>query len=1059
VPPSAFPERVAIKAGRYLAHACSGPASLDNLAPTLVGKVFWKLSCRFLGRAGRQTQILIRIVRLNDSYMSQLLRHSSPICILFTIASAAGQTFPAPAPVFSKIFGGSSGWDFANSLAVDPQGNVAVVGTTSSPDFPVTSAFQQQITHQPLIASTGAGDLSYPQLGGAVDVTTMAESADGAALYAASSSGIFRSLDGGVTWSQQLPGLAGANTLAVDAGSQNTLYAGVPGNQGLSAGAFFKSVDGGQHWSFVGLAAVSNTYYGIVALAAPPQAPATVYAQINALYRTRDGGSSWTALAPNGYFIYAFGLAPSDPNVVYAVASDGLVYRSADGGDTWAAAGGRFGNAPPNPMASAVAVDPEDKNTVWIVAGNNLFKSTDAGATFQVVLNANGLRGLSLSPTRGRLLAGAWASTDNGTTWRSISPYGNSGFATRTTFFIETHASTDGFVTKWSADGSHTLFSTFLSGAQSTGVAEDSAGNTYVVGFANSPFFPVTNGGVLPSNGEQVPFLTKFDPQGNLQFSDLLGLSGVSAIAIGANGNVYLAGTVRTCPDGGTVPRTLQFDSQGNLLASRTISEMCGHSGSANGIAVDLMGNLYLIGSTDAPNLLTSATAIEPSFPASIPRGYTAIFLLRLSPQLDRITYLSYLGQSNVGSIGIAVDPAGNVYVSGGASSFPAPIQTTSDLTLPADCGPNTEHAFVMKLNPSSSAPLWLTVWGGGCNDFATSVAVDDRGDVWAGGQTRSNNFPTVSPLMVRGITDGMLTELSPDGKQILFSSFVPGNFALGPQDSVYITGSVIPYPRKIDTFQAVLGVAGPTSILVERLDATATRAAVIESITSLNPSTLDRDPLFFWIGPGEMIRLHGKGLGPANAAGAELDASGKVSTSVAGTRVLFDGVPAPLISVQESAIVCMTPFAIGPRASTSIQVERNGVAVPGVSVAVRPVAAQPDVLAIANQDGTANSQSNPAHWGQTITLYVTGFGDTVPPVPDGFLYQAPLPKPAVPLYSFSSYAGPAPGMLAGIWQINVPLGTSYNGSTGNPVPISILSQPMSGAIYPGIDPPGWVTQ
>jgi uncharacterized protein (TIGR03437 family) len=120
-------------------------------------------------------------------------------------------------------------------------------------------------------------------------------------------------------------------------------------------------------------------------------------------------------------------------------------------------------------------------------------------------------------------------------------------------------------------------------------------------------------------------------------------------------------------------------------------------------------------------------------------------------------------------------------------------------------------------------------------------------------------------------------------------------------------------------------------------------------------------------------------------------------------------------------------------------------------------VAAQPDVLAIANADGTANSQSNPARWGQTVTLYVTGFGDTVPAVPDGSLYQAPLPVPAVPLFGIYPYAGPAPGMVAGVWQVNVPLSMPQSGPAANPVQIQVFSQPMSGGIQPRVNPLVWV--
>ena len=257
---------------------------------------------------------------------------------------------------------------------------------------------------------------------------------------------------------------------------------------------------------------------------------------------------------------------------------------------------------------------------------------------------------------------------------------------------------------------------------------------------------------------------------------------------------------------------------------------------------------------------------------------------------------MSYLGGAFSSAGGIAIDSTGNIYVSGGSNDFPSTIQTTSDLTIPATCGSIFEHAFVMKLSPSSNTPLSLTKWGAGCDDVSGSIALDSQGNIWAGGLTRSSYFPMVSPLLVRGVSDRFVTELSPDGTKILFSSFVNGNFAMGPKDSLYIGGSVIPYPRKLDSLQ-ITGVAGPTSVLVERVDTSAARTDVIESINNLNPPVYDQDPLFFWIGPGEMIRISGHGLGPAVAAGAQLDSSGRVSTSVAGTRILFDGVPAPLIS------------------------------------------------------------------------------------------------------------------------------------------------------------------
>ena len=161
---------------------------------------------------------------------------------------------------------------------------------------------------------------------------------------------------------------------------------------------------------------------------------------------------------------------------------------------------------------------------------------------------------------------------DNGLTWKAISQYVylNAAFAGRSSFFAGTIASTDGFVTKWSADGTQILFSTFLSGAQTLVAAEDSAGNTYVTGVTTSPFFPVTGGLLPPPNGNGSLFLTKFDPSGNLQFSELLGLGQTVAIAIGANGDVYLAGTAPGCAgSGNTVPLALRLDARGNLVYTK----------------------------------------------------------------------------------------------------------------------------------------------------------------------------------------------------------------------------------------------------------------------------------------------------------------------------------------------------------------------------------------------------------------------------------------------------------------------------------------------------------
>jgi uncharacterized protein (TIGR03437 family) len=353
-----------------------------------------------------------------------------------------------------------------------------------------------------------------------------------------------------------------------------------------------------------------------------------------------------------------------------------------------------------------------------------------------------------------------------------------------------------------------------------------------------------------------------------------------------------------------------------------------------------------------------------------------------------------------------------------------------------------------------STSPAWLTAIGD-CL-YATKpsqVTLDSNGNVWVGGATSSSFFPTVAPLEVQGTYQGFVAELGPDGSKLLFSSYAPPAFALGPQQTLYLAGPSVPNPPKVDTQAFAIA----TSAVVAKVDVSATRAVVIDSIRTMQPAPDDVPTQINGIAPGEMIRISGRGLGPAATLAAQIDATGRVASSLGAVRVLINGVPAPLISVQESTIVCMTPFVTG-KTSANVQVEQSGAAIPGVAVGVTPVAIVPAVLGVANQDATANSESNPAHPGQIVTFYVTGFGGTNPSVPDGSFYRAPLPVPVYTVNAFSpvTYAGPAPGLVAGIWQVNVML-NSNAASGANPLNVYLYSSYTIGPYSPAMTVPVWV--
>ncbi len=198
-------------------------------------------------------------------------------------------------------------------------------------------------------------------------------------------------------------------------------------------------------------------------------------------------------------------------------------------------------------------------------------------------------------------------------------------------------------------------------------------------------------------------------------------------------------------------------------------------------------------------------------------------------------------------------------------------------------------------------------------------------------------------------------------------------------------------------------------------------------------------------VSPGSLVSIYGSGIGPATAAGLQLDSSGKVSTLLAGTQVLFDGIPAPVIYASQLQTSVVVPYAIANQNLTEMQVTYNGTLWKRYPLTVAP--ATPALFtanasgkgqgAILNQDSSPNSSSNPAPKGSVVVLFATGAGQTIPPGVDGALSNGMLPQPVLSVsvtiggqLAAVQYAGAAPGEVAGVMQVNcvVPM----SAGTGN---------------------------
>jgi uncharacterized protein (TIGR03437 family) len=192
-------------------------------------------------------------------------------------------------------------------------------------------------------------------------------------------------------------------------------------------------------------------------------------------------------------------------------------------------------------------------------------------------------------------------------------------------------------------------------------------------------------------------------------------------------------------------------------------------------------------------------------------------------------------------------------------------------------------------------------------------------------------------------------------------------------------------------------------------------------------------------VSPGEIVTIFGRNLGPANLVTARLKTPELLDTVLDGTRVLFDGVAAPLIYVRADQISAVVPYGVTGKATTQLQVVYGSMR--SAAVALRVVPTVPEIftadssgtgqVAAINEDHTYNSPARPAAKGSVITFFATGEGQTNPPGIDGKVAGVPLPSPALPVVvgianigSEIFYAGAAPGLVSGLLQINarVPL-------------------------------------
>lgn len=167
---------------------------------------------------------------------------------------------------------------------------------------------------------------------------------------------------------------------------------------------------------------------------------------------------------------------------------------------------------------------------------------------------------------------------------------------------------------------------------------------------------------------------------------------------------------------------------------------------------------------------------------------------LVIDPVLE---YATYLGGNNSDSPrGLAVDKAGNAYISGLTISVDFPFVNG---VQPVNAGGGMD-AFVAKLSADGTSLLYSTFIGGQGSDYSQGLAVDTEGNAYVFGSTSSNDFPLKNPFQASraGDYDAFVLKLDQTGAQIIYSSYLGGSskeeiatgaIALDSSGAAYLTG------------------------------------------------------------------------------------------------------------------------------------------------------------------------------------------------------------------------------------------------------------------------------
>lgn len=518
-----------------------------------------------------------------------------------------------------------------------------------------------------------------------------------------------------------------------------------------------------------------------------------------------------------------------------------------------------------------------------------------------------------------------------------------------------------------------------------TRVALDSKGKLYIVDYLSYVVRVVDTSGnitTLAGNGTS-GFL------GDTLTGTQVAFSTIHGIAVDGSGNVFLADTGNS--------RIRRIDGTSGVVSTFAGNGTFGYTGDGGAasaaeierpgsIAIDSSGNLYV-----------------PDYAASVVRKITS------SGTISTFAGTGTFGNAGDGGpatkallgapVAVAVDPAGNVYVS------------------------DSTYGVIRKITSDGNIQTVAT------GVDAQSFGVDAAGNIY---------YPNY--------LNNTVNRIAPGGAQLAIAgNGTPGysgdgSFALNAQLNY-------PYGVLLDG-KGNIYVADAYNYSVRLLTPISSPLAIVSAASNLGGT----------IAPGELVAIYGTNIGPATAVTSK-PVNGVYPTNVGGTFVVFDGAAGAILYASPTQVIAQVPYEVNIKPSAQVTLSYNGAlqktylpinwTAPALFTANGSGTGQ---IAAVNQDGSLNSIAKPAKSGSIVALYITGEGYLAGGV-DGAIAPNPAPIPVKALTVLINnqpatvlYAGGSPGSVEGLLQVNVQVPQIPTALTASgPVAVPVVVQGYGG--------------